>query len=173
MQWQKTTTTRIIRHTPTTGCLRDSTLTAIYLSEVRSREGCVLLFDKTLEVVPDPDFRPDQFTFNDIETMSDHISKERRKNASRRDIEYLLPPTDKCPPRFLPEDILSLIIDFFVDERKPLGILSEENDWNTAYVEDGKPFWLLSLVHRSWTRAAQNGLRRRAIIPYSRLNSSF
>ncbi|KAL5480369.1 hypothetical protein ACEPAI_1639 [Sanghuangporus weigelae] len=142
----------------------DAKLAAIYLNGVRSREGCVLLFDKILEVVRDPDFKLDQVTFNDIESMSDHISKERRKNASMKDIEYLLPPTEKCPPRFLPEDILSLIVDFFVDERKPLGILS------TAHVKDGKPFWLLSLVHRSWTRAAQNGLRRRAIIPYLRMD---
>ncbi|KAL5522120.1 hypothetical protein ACEPAF_1977 [Sanghuangporus sanghuang] len=132
----------------------DAKLAPIYLNEICSREGCVLLFDKIPEVIRDPDFKPDQVTFKDIESISDYTSKEGRKNASRRDIEYLLPPTEKCPPRFLPEDILSLIVDFFVDERKVLGILSEENDWNTAYVEDGKPFWLMSLVHRSWTRAA-------------------
>ena len=148
----------------------------------------VVLLKKVFDVVLDPDFKPEEVTFEDVWDMFVFISGRRRKNASQRELAptALAPAvidTGTCPgegrneeadriratPGVIPPLVLDLVVSRLIEDRMPLGVAASDPWWPSAFQSNIEPFYSMSLVHRSWSTIAQRGLRQRVVIPYQHI----
>ncbi|EJD05172.1 uncharacterized protein FOMMEDRAFT_154378 [Fomitiporia mediterranea MF3/22] len=135
----------------------------------------VTLFEKVFNAVVDPDFKSEDITFKDIWDIFEYVSARRSKDGMERDTA-VAPLEDDHNDEYskqremrmaggVPRDILNLVVDQLVDGRLPLGIAAMDPRPTNAFTSNSPDLQNMSLVHRSWTSAAQRGLRRRAVIP--------
>ncbi|KAL5525251.1 hypothetical protein ACEPAF_9121 [Sanghuangporus sanghuang] len=141
----------------------------------------VVLFKKVFDVILDPDFKPEDVTFEDVWDMFTYISGRRKKDALKRELAPAVTISDeedkkaelaqiRTNPGVIPPLVLDLVVDRLIKARMPLGVATSDPWWASAFQSNIEPFYSMSLVHRSWTTIAQRGLRRRVVIPYQHIN---
>ncbi|KAL5498204.1 hypothetical protein ACEPAH_2334 [Sanghuangporus vaninii] len=141
----------------------------------------VVLFKKVFDVILDPDFKPEDVTFEDVWDMFIYISGRRKKDASKREVVSAVTISDEedkkvetarilTNPGVIPPLVLDLVVDRLIKARMPLGVAASDHWWASAFQSNIEPFYSMSLVHRSWTTIAQRGLRQRVVIPYQHIN---
>ncbi|KAL5520300.1 hypothetical protein ACEPAG_9514 [Sanghuangporus baumii] len=141
----------------------------------------VVLFKKVFDAILDPDFKPEDVTFEDVWDMFIYISGRRKKDASKRELAPAVTIPDqedkkvettpiRTNPGVIPPLVLDLVVDRLIKGRMPLGVAASDPWWASAFQSNIEPFYSMSLVHRSWTTIAQRGLRQRVVIPYQYIN---
>ena len=128
------------------------------------------MFAKIFDVIQDPTFKLEEVSFKNLQDVFKYVSAHRGLDGDVRTAEDASTTQASASEKGVSSDVLRLVVERMMKDQLPLGVAAMEQRWEDAYNMHVSDFHAMCLVHRSWTPLARSALRRRAIVPFNKMD---